>query len=215
MDIQAAVNKLNSQLPLKARQDLLPAALKTGHQNVLVSLVKQGRPPSHDELKVQLGVENIEDSLQRLGSDDLVVLGTDGKHLVGAYPVTIENTAHKIRVNGNTIHAMCALDAVSVAPMFDTEVIIESTCCVSKTSITIHMQGSKILEAQPTEGVMVGIRWQMPSGAAAHSMCMEMVFLKDRQTAETWQNGDTENVSLFTLSEAVAFGKAFFLPLLN
>jgi hypothetical protein len=44
---------------------------------------------------------------------------------------------------------------------------------------------------------------------------MEMVFLKDRQTAEEWQDGDTENVSLFTLPEAVEFGKRFFLPLLD
>jgi mercuric reductase len=67
----------------------------------------------------------------------------------------------------------------------------------------------------PSAEVTVGIRWQMPSAVAAHSMCMEMVFLKDRQTAEAWQNGDTENISLFSLPEAVAFGETFFLPLMR
>lgn len=215
MDIQAAFEKLNSQLPLKVRQDQLPSTLKTIHQKVLYSLVKQGRPPTRNELKAVLGKENIEASLQRLGTDDLVVLDAEGKYPVGAYPVTIEKTPHEILVNGHAIHAMCALDALSVAPMFDEDVIIKSICHLSQTPITIHMQGSELLEVHPTTDITNGIRWQMPSSVAAHSMCMQMVFLKDRQTAEAWQNSDTENISLFTLPEAVEFGKAFFLPLLS
>jgi mercuric reductase len=77
------------------------------------------------------------------------------------------------------------------------------------------MQGSDILAVQPTADVIVGIRWQMPTAVAAHSMCMEMVFLKDRPTAEAWQAEDKENISLFSLPEAVVFGKAFFSPLLS
>jgi mercuric reductase len=215
MDSQAAVDRLSSQLPLKVRQDNLPPQIKTVHQYILHSLIKNGRPPSRKELIQQLGPDNIEADLQRLAADDLVVLDEDGKNPVGAYPITIEHTPHKITINGHTIHAMCALDAVSVAPMFDTEVQIDSTCHVSKTPISIHMRGSKILEALPSAQVTIGIRWQMPSGVAAHSMCMEMVFLKDRQTAEAWQNDDLENTSLFTLADAAEFGKRFFLPLLD
>jgi hypothetical protein len=215
METQAAVDRLNSQLPLKARQDKLSPQLKTAHQNVLYSLVKQGRPPTEEELAQQLGEDNVQAGLRTLGEADLIVLDAEGKHPLGAYPVTVETTPHKITVNGNTIHAMCALDAVSVAPMFDAEVHIESTCHVSNTPITIRMQGDNILDAQPSSDVTVGIRWQMPSGAAAHSMCMEMVFLKDSQAAEAWQDADTDNISLFSLPEAVAFGKAFFLPLLD
>ena len=215
MDIQAAVDRLNSQLPLKARQDRLSPELKAAHQNVLYSLVKKGRPPTREELAQQLGTDKLQAGLQKLGADDLIVLDSAGENPVGAYPITVEPTPHKITVNGHSIQAMCALDAVSVAPMFDAEVAIDSTCRVSNTAITIRMRGSEILAAQPSEDVTVGIRWQMPAGAAAHSMCMEMVFLKDRQTAEAWQDGDTENIALFTLPEAVEFGKRFFLPLLD
>ena len=143
------------------------------------------------------------------------ILDAEGKRPLGAYPVTSERTPHKITVHGHSIHAMCALDAVSVAPMFDEDVVIESSCHVSKTPIIIHMHGNDILEVQPGADVTIGICWQMPSAVAAHSMCMQMVFLKDRQTALAWQQGDTENISLFSLPDAVAFGKAFFLPLLE
>ncbi len=215
MDIEAAVHRLNSQLPLKARQDQLPPPLRSLHKNMLYSLVKQGHPPSQEDLAKQLGEENVEESLQTLGSEDLIVLDATGKIPLGAYPLTMEQTPHKISVNGHTIHAMCALDAVSVAPMFDTEVLINSCCHVSKTPISVRMRGSEILDAQPNNDVVVGIHWQIPSEIAAHSMCMEMVFLRDLRTAEAWQGSNTDNISLFTLPEAVEFGKRFFLPLLD
>ena len=215
MKIQAALKRLNTQLPLKARQDKLSPALKVVHQKVLSSLIMQGRPPDEDDLKVILGGADMQTSLHRLGADDLIVLDAAGKHLLGAYPVTLEDTPHKLSVNGHLIHAMCALDAVAVAPLFATEVLIESTCYLSRTPIIIHMRGDSILEVQPTAAVTVAVRWQMPSAVAAHSMCMEMVFFRDRAGAEAWQGGDMEKTSLFTLPEAVAFGKAFFLPLLD
>lgn len=214
MDIQSAVDRLNSQLPLKDRQDQLSPQLKKIHQQVLTSLIKQGRAPTAEELESQVIETDVKAAVRELGRADLVVLDPQGEWPVGAYPVTVESTPHTVTVNGHDIHAMCALDAVSIAPMFDEEVTIESACHVSKEPIRIRMRGKDILEAQPADAV-VGIRWQMPSDVAAHSMCMEMVFLKDRATAEAWQGEDTENTSLFTLPEAVQFGRDFFLPLMR
>ena len=189
--------------------------MKDLHQKVLFTLVELGRAPTSSEIAEVLGEGNIDESLRRLGADDLIVLDGETRLPAGAYPVTIESTPHLILVNGNTIHAMCALDALSVAPMFDATVVIDSVCHVLKTPIRIHMQASNITEVQPSTDITVGIRWQNPSAVAAHSLCMEMIFLEDRKIAETWQGGDTDNISLYTLSEAVEFGEAFFLPLLK
>lgn len=213
--IQAAVARLNSQLPLKARQEQLIPALKGLHQYILHFLATHGRPPDNDELKQVSGIKKLDDCLLQLGSDDLVVLNPDGRRILGAYPLTTEVTPHKVTLNKHSLFAMCALDAVSVAPMFATAVQITSSCHTSNIPISIHMRDSDILQVEPGMGVMVGIRWQMPSAVAAHSMCLQMVFLKDRQTAEAWRQGDRDHISLFTLSEAVAFGMAFFLPLLS
>jgi mercuric reductase len=176
--------------------------------------VEQGRAPSRAELADQLGGRDVDAALADLGRADLVVLDPTGKAVVGAYPVTVESTEHRVLVQGRAIRAMCALDAVSVAPMFDTETTIDSRCRLTGTPIHVRMRGGEILEARPAEAV-VGVRWQMPEAVAAHSMCMEMVFLKDMDTARAWQGGDTEHVSLFTLPEAVAFGTAFFRPLMG
>ena len=215
MNFETALAHLQSLLPLKARQDQLPATLKAVHRYVLEGLVSQGCPPGAEELTALLGGEKLDAALQRLGAEDLVVLDADNKLPLGAYPLTSEITPHKISVNGHRIYAMCALDAVSVAPMFHTDVVIESSCEVSKIPIRIHMSGRDVIDVLPGVEVTIGIRWHMPSAVAAHSMCMQMVFLKDRRTALSWRRGDQANISLFTLPEAVAFGEAFFLPLLD
>lgn len=214
MELEDALTRLNSLLPLKARQERLSPALRSMHRLVLESLVTQGRPPSDDELRhVSMG-EDVLISLRHLGTEDLVVLDKSGKRPLGAYPMTSERTSHVIRIKDRSIFAMCALDAVSVAPMFDSEVRINSSCHVTQTPIVIRMRGSEILRPEPSEDVTIGIRWQKPTAVAAHSLCREMVFLKDRPTAIAWQAGDNQDIVLFSLPQAVQFGKAFFRPLL-
>jgi len=215
MDIKQAVARLNSQLPLKLRQDELSPKFKATHQCVLQSLVNIGQPPTQVAMEQLLGKDNVDYSIQRLANIDLVVLDADGKILVGAYPLTIEQTPHRMIVNGHIIYAMCALDAVSVAPMFNLEVQIESSCYVTQNAISINMRDNEIINVRPSSGIRVGVRWQMPTGTAAHSMCLEMVFLLNEQVALLWQNGNTESMSLFTLQEAIAFGSEFFAPLLE
>jgi hypothetical protein len=129
--------------------------------------------------------------------------------------VTVEKTPHRILVNDQHIYAMCALDAVSVAPMFDTVVKIESRCQLSEKAISITMKGAEILSVTPSTKVRIGVRWQMPCGAAAHSMCQEMIFLLEEQIARDWQNGDGSNITIFDLPHAVEFGSRFFKPLLD
>jgi len=214
-DIQLALDRLNSRLPLKMRQDALPPGLKCLHRYILTTLAMQGRPPVSEELVQACPGTAVLDSLRRLSADDLIVLDQARDRVLGAYPLTSEITPHKVSLYQHSLFAMCALDAVSIAPMFNADVSIASHCHVTQTPLAIHMRSSEILSVSPSSEIMIGIRWQMPSAVAAHSMCLQMVFLKDRPTAEAWQNGDQEHVSLFSLAQAVEFGSAFFVPLLT
>jgi hypothetical protein len=211
--VDQSVLRLNQLLPLKARQDRLSSGLRELHREAIRLLVMCGRTPSREEMAESLGRDQVDAALARLGADDLVVLSKDRREILGAYPVTTENTPHVIHVNGQTIHAMCAVDALSVAPMFDVPLTIESRCRVMESAIHIEQEGERIVEARPPT-VRVGVRWQAPNGSAAHSLCMEMVFLQDEEAACRWHGGDLENHSLFTLEQAVAFGSRFFRPLL-
>lgn len=214
MEITAALDRLNGLLPLKEHQARLDPALRNLHRAILEGFVRDGKPLSPAQLAAALGNGTVDAALQQLAADDLVVLTPDRQQLAGAYPFTTEERVHRVLVNGHTVHAMCALDALSVAPMFNTATRIDSRCHVTGTAIEIHLQGAELLSAQPDDP-FVGIRWQGTSGCAAQSLCLEMLFLRDRETAVAWQQEDSANRSIFDLPAAIAFGAAFFTPLLQ
>jgi mercuric reductase len=150
--------------------------------------------------------------IDRLSSEDLIV-ATEGR-IEGAYPFSLEPTPHVLSIGGFRVYAMCALDAVAVAPVFGLEVVTTSRCAVTGAPIRIHQVAAEVHESEPV-GLRVGVRWQQPDGCAAHSMCREMVFLSDLETAEHWRGEDPDGAGIFDLSEAVEFGVGFFAPLIS
>lgn len=213
MGVSDSLARLNGLLPLNKRQDALDPLLKDLHREILRSFAASGKPPSREQLEEQFGSEMVDDILQHLAGDDLVVLSADKRKITGAYPFTVEERVHIVNVNGQDMHAMCALDAISIAPMCNASTRILSRCHVTKTPVEIQMNGNKVLQAMPAD-VHVGIRWQGTSGCAAKNLCMEMIYLKDTATAEAWQQEDIDNISIYSLDDAVEFGAAFFNPLL-
>jgi len=213
VSISESLDRLNSLLPLKARQDGLEPALKELHRNILRSFATTGKPPSRAQIAEQVGADGVDDALMQLAENDLVVLSDDKQEVTGAYPFTVEERRHRVNVNGQDVYAMCALDALSVAPMCQASTRILSQCHVTDMPVEIQMNAAKVLLAHPKD-VHVGIRWQSTSGCAAKNLCMEMVYLKDAATAQAWQQQDSENISIYALDEAVDFGAAFFNPLL-
>jgi len=164
--VAQAVRRLNQQLPLKERQDKLSAPLRALHREVLGSLVRRGRPLTRAEVAALVGEDQVDAAIARLGDDDLVVLSQDRREIVGAYPVTAEQTPHEVHVGGHEIHAMCALDAVSVGPMYDVPVEICSRCRVSGEAICIKQQGTRILEATPlTAREWTSRRWWLATAS--------------------------------------------------
>jgi len=208
----AGLDRLNGLLPLASRQAALDAPLRALHRCILRSFVTAGAPPPRADLAENPGVADIDTALQHLADNDLVVLTPDRNAIAGAYPFTLEERVHRVRVNGHGVRAMCALDALSIAPMFNVPAHIESACHVSAEPVMIDMQGREIVGAQPAAPV-VGIRWQGTSGCAAQSLCLEMVFLRDMALAKAWQEQDPGNISLYSLAEAVDLGAAFFCSL--
>jgi len=201
---------LNGLLPLKERQNTLGREDAALHRSILRSFAERGAPPPHTaEEHPQVAA-----ALQRLRDSDLVVLD-DQDRIIGAYPFTLEETPHRLTVNSHRLHAMCALDALAVGPMFDCAVRIDSSCAISRQPIHIHQQGMVLLEVEPADSLLLGIHWQPVATCAAHSLCRDMVFLKDLDAATVWQQTDPEARELFGLQEAVQIAARFFTPLMQ
>lgn len=212
--VEQALNRLIGVLPLKKNQEGCGAQIKRLHQQVLRSFVERGRILTIQEMARH--VRDIDEAIQVLEKNDMVVFGENGEP-VGAYPFTMEAREHKVLVNGHQVHAMCALDALAVSPMFGIKTEISSVCRATGEPITIEQSGRIIENPDETADVRFGIVWGAASACAccAHSLCMEMMFLKDGSIARQWLAEDPDNREIFSLQEAVDFGTRFFTPLMT
>lgn len=212
--IETALNRLIGVLPLKEKQESCGAEIKQLHKKVLRSFVEKGRILTKKEMAEQ--VRNIEEAVKVLKLNDMVVFSEAGDP-VGAYPFTMEAREHKVRVNGHEVHAMCALDALAVSPMFGMRTQISSVCRVTGHPVFIEQSGKTIANPKEAGDLRFGIVWGAMNACSccANSLCMEMIFLKDGKIAEKWLAEDPNNREIFTLQEAVEFGAQFFVPLMS
>ena len=210
--VRDGLARLNALLPLAARQRAVAPDARDLHRAVLAHFVTRGRGPTRAELQARGADVDVEELLTTLAGQDLIVLDGNGK-IAGAYPMTTEVTPHRVQVNGHWVHAMCALDAMAVAPMYDAHTRIESACHVTGIPVILTQNAGTIEDASPSADLRVGIRWQDTGGCAAHSLCREMVFLADPDIATRWADAAPSRSSLFTLPQAATLASAFFRPL--
>lgn len=203
MNIVAALDKLNKILPLKKRQSQLTPELKKQHQDILFSLAKLGK----------VTVEYDYETLKVLNDNDLIVISQDKNEIRGAYPFSLNKTKHKVVLENAEIYAMCAFDAVAIAPVFNIKTKIISKCHITNEKIEIQQNGNKLDKVFPSKNIHIGIKWQETGACAADSLCMEMVFLLNKEIASEWNlSGDK---SVFLIDDAIKFSIKYFEPLVN
>lgn len=212
--LDKALNRLTSILPLKRRQDECSDQIRELHRRILRSFVEQGRILSREGMAHH--VDNLEEAINTLAENDMVVFSADGTP-VGAYPFTMETREHVVQVNGHRVHAMCALDALAVAPMFGVDTQVNSRCRVTGEPVEVQQSGRSVLNPEKAGDVHFGVIWGAANDQAscANSLCLEMMFLKNSDIARQWLSEDPDNREVFTLEEAVEFGDRFFSPLLT
>jgi len=207
--VNTALNRLNAILPLAHNQSLLPNSLKRLHQDILNSFIKP------DEISLtQIHETNTVEELITLEKEKLIVLDKH-QHIDGAYPFSCQQREHTVQFNGHTTHAMCALDALSIAPMFGINTQIDSICRVTGKAIQLKQSGQTLLSSSATLHAYFGIIWASASNitSCSESLCLDMVFLHSKSIAIHWQAQDSNNREVFNLHDALKLGTLFFKPL--
>lgn len=208
------LNRLNSILPLPARQSALPPGLQAVHRAFLMSLVERGKVPADDELKALAPGGDVAGAMRTLAANDLVVVDKSGAP-VGAYPVTLEKTPHRVRVEGRDLYAMCAFDAFGIAPVFGKHVETWTRCPITGQEIFVEQQGNTVVTVKPGPDIQIGVAFRDPQAVAAHSLCSGMIALSDRPSAVAWQAGHADTHEFAPLDEAIDMATRFFRPLLT
>jgi hypothetical protein len=184
---------------------------------VLRSYGDRGRAPSVAELAADSGLPEVavRDALGRLRGRDMVVLDGASGEVAGAYPFTERDTGHRVRLDGRTLNAMCAVDALGAGAMFGRDSVIQSSCrqCARKIAITTGEEGAALATVVPAETVVwTGIQYQ---DQAATTLCTVIAFFCSDAHLEAWHS---ENPGLkgyrMTVDEGMQTGKAIFTPFL-
>ena len=178
---------------------------------ILRRFATAGRPSSVDlrAAAEQLGLE-ADSALATLAREDLVHRSTDGEIAV-AYPFSGTPTAHRVRFpDGPEVDAMCAIDALGIAPMFGEPIEIESRDPLSGDAIRARVARDGSVEWTPDSAVVVAgaIRSQ---GDACCGCCPVLNFFASAANAERWlaEHPDVRGTNI-SMREAAAAGRAVF-----
>jgi Alkylmercury lyase len=166
--------------------------LRAVHQAVLRSFAATGRAPERGFLDEVARPFEVRQILAELAEGDFLYLDQAGR-ISAAYPFSAAATPHAVRITGGaSAYAMCAIDALGMAEMLHTSVLITSTDPSSGEPITVALDGGSAVWNPATTVVFVGRTADQCAGPSAAICCDHMNFFTTRSSAEAWAGAHPE-----------------------
>ncbi len=178
-----------------------------------------GQPPQIPDIaaETRFEVDHVGTALRALQSSDLIGLDRDSAQIRLAYPFTEAVTAHRVELNGHTLHALCAIDALGAADMYGADISISSPCrhCGSQIEVTTTEDGRAPKSVAPA-GAVVWYDFAY-DGCAAGSCCPAIAFFCSDAHLQQWLDAQTprRDGTGLTVDEALEVGRAIFGPVLT
>lgn len=177
---------------------------------------RAGAPPRPDELAdaaSELDLE-VEPALERLQRDDLVHHDHATGAILVAYPFSGRPTAHRVRFDGREVYAMCAIDALGIAPMLGEPIEIASRDPLTGADIQVELEPDGRGTWQPQRAVVVA--GTTGSGESCDICCPVLNFFASTTNAERWL-ADRSYVhgTVISLPDAIAAGRTVFGDILK
>ncbi|GAD83341.1 alkylmercury lyase [Nocardia asteroides NBRC 15531] len=209
----SALDELSSQ-----RDDARPAnpVERAVHHAILRGFAERGRPPTAMEISEVVAGQyvSIASVLRRLHETDVIRLNGDGE-IASAYPFSGTPTPHRVQIiDGPIVYAMCAVDALGLAAMLDTDVEVSSADPVTHAPITVVIHSQHLTADPATAVVFVG--GQANQETTADACCNYLNFFTDRPAAEAWAADHPEVSGLvLDLPQAHDLGNQIFANMLH
>jgi hypothetical protein len=151
-------------------------APQAAHQTILRTFAATGRPPERGALD--------DDLLAELHDLDAIRIAPDGRIAV-AHPFSVTPTRHRVRIGDRIeVHAMCAIDALGIAPMLGEDTRIDSVDVTSGLPIGVAMTGGSTTWDPADAVVFVGM--------GAGCCCDHLNFFTDIAAAQAWSAAHPE-----------------------
>lgn len=144
------------------------------HRAVLRAFAATGHPPAALDVDV----------LRALHDADAIRLTSYGDIAV-AYPFSATPTRHRVRIGDRVdVYAMCAVDALGIAPMLGDDTVISSIDVTTGQPIVVATRGGRSTWSPGTAAVFVGA--DAGGGPSADCCCDYLNFFTDRSAADAW-----------------------------
>jgi len=195
----------------KARRARLSGSELELYYWILRRFATDGRPSDTETAAEasRLGL-NTKVALAKLAHEDLLHLGDD-REIIVAYPFSGRPTAHQVRFqSGHEAYAMCAIDALGIAPMFGQPIRVASQDPLRGDAVRVQLAADGTASWEPESAVVVaGVMDR--SADSFRSCCPAMNFFASAQNGEHWLAHNPQvRGRVVSLPEAVAAGRAVF-----
>ena len=178
---------------------------------ILRRFAEQGRPSKADlSAAAKERRIDVERALEALAREDLVHCGDDGEITV-AYPFSGRPTAHRVRFpSGHEVDAMCAIDALGIAPMVGEAIEVSSRDPRSGAEIRLAAVPSGPERWSP-EGAVVVAGMLAGEADSCRGCCPALNFFGSSMSAEHWLEEHPQvRGRVISIEQAAAAGRAVF-----
>ncbi len=200
---------------LLAKREALPEPLQLLHGRTLLALGETGGPPTREELQEWASEFRIDldASLHQLAEAELVFLDPAEREITGGVPFAAAPTAHRVCIlDGPTVFANCAVDALGMAAMLGRDVDVRSLDALTGEAVSASSR-ARHWTWQPVDAVVfVGSSGQ---GRLTETCCPVINFFTAGDHARAYQRTHGLDGVVLTLSEAIQTGTLVFGDLLH
>lgn len=193
-----------------ARRARLNASERELYFWILRRFPSSGRPSrSEVEAAADRFGTDLTSALTTLARDDLVHVDDAGEITI-AYPFSGHPTAHRVRFpDGHAVYAMCAIDALGIAPMLGKRIQIASRDPLTGAEIGVELAPDGEASRRPEEAVVVS--GTSGRGVSSSSCCPVLNFFASTASAERWLVAHPElSGMVVSIEDAIAAGRTVF-----
>ena len=121
-------------------------------RRAVVTLIAAGVAPDVESLAESLGCPPADARrvLDALAAKGCVLRDQADGGICAAYPLSTRPTRHCVTLGRDQrVHALCAMDALGVSPLFGTPAVIESTCPHCQQAIRLAVRKGRVRDMHP------------------------------------------------------------------
>ena len=177
----------------------------------------RGEPvdPASVAAEAHVSLPTVAQALASLSASGAIYLA-DGA-VAAAYPLSAVPTEHRVRLDGATVYACCAIDALAVPAMANRAGTIASRCAYCGTDITVALREDRLISSEPESPVVFHVgRDCCEAGPTILTRCPHINFFCGTDHLSRWRSEHPAlGGDVLTLAQAVRRAREIFGPTID